>query len=176
MFIVARTDGDPGSAGRPLVAGVQDVDPNQPVSNVETMTALMARSLAQPGFGAALGSAVALLALALATVGVYGVLAHGLAQRRREVGVRLALGSTPGGILVVRDGARLAIVGLTAGVPLAIVAARWTETTLPGLGGADAMTLLAAAAVTFGAAMAASWIPARRASGLDPGVVLRGDS
>jgi putative ABC transport system permease protein len=177
MFLVARTDGDPASAARPLLAAVRDVDPDQTVSQVETMRTLMARSLAQPGFGAALGGAVALLALVLATVGVYGILAYAQAQRHREVGVRLALGSTPGGIvaLVLREGVSLALVGLAAGVPLAIVAARWTQARVPGIHGADAVTLFVAAAMTFGAAVAASWIPARRASRVDPAVVLRGD-
>jgi ABC-type lipoprotein release transport system permease subunit len=105
------------------------------------------------------------------------MLAYAQAQRRREVGVRLALGSTPGGIvvLVVREGVRLAMVGLFAGVPMALVAARWTEARFPGIPGPDAVTLAAAAATTFGAAVAASWIPARRASRVDPGVVLRAD-
>jgi putative ABC transport system permease protein len=177
MFLVARTEGDPASAGRSLAAAVYDIDPNQPVSNVDTLTAVMTQSLAQPGFGAALGASVALVALVLATVGVYGMLAYTQAQRRREVGVRLALGSTPGGIvvLVVGEGMRLAMVGLFAGVPMALVAARWTEARFPGIPGADAVTLAAAAATTFGAAVAASWIPARRASRVDPGVVLRAD-
>ena len=177
MVIVAQTEGDPASVARPLVAAVRDVDPNQPVSNLDTMTDLMAQSLAQPGFGAALGSAVAALALVLATVGVYGILAYAQAQRRREIGVRLALGSTPRGIvaLVVRDGARLACAGLIAGLPLAAFAARWTDARLSGSVGADAVTLIVAAAVTFGAALAASWIPARRASRVDPGIALRAE-
>jgi len=177
MFLVAQTEGDPASIARPLAAAVRDVDPNQPVSNLDPMPALTAQSLAQPGFGAALGSAVALLALVLATVGVYGVLAYAQAQRRREVGVRLALGSTPSGIvaLVVRDGVRLACLGLLAGLPLAALAARWTAAKLPGIASADAFILIAAAAVTFGAALAASWLPAWRSSRVDPAAVLRAD-
>jgi putative ABC transport system permease protein len=160
-----------------IVAAVHAVDRDQPVSDVTTLAALRGRSFAQAGFGAALGSALALLALALTAVGVYGLYAFAVAQRRREVGVRLAVGGTPGRVLrmILADGMKTAVAGLCLGLPSAVLAARWVRGSVPGVAAVDVDTLCVAAAVMLVVALLACWIPARRASRVDPSVVLRAD-
>ena len=179
MVIVGRTKGtlEAGSAARLVAAAVHAVDPDQPIADVRTLDSLVAQSLAQPGFGAGLGAALGLLALSLTAVGVYGLFAFAVAQRTREMGLRLALGSTPGGVvrLILGEGAVVAAAGLAAGLAGALGAVRWIRSLLPETMAPDAATFVLAAAVMLGAALLACWIPARRASRLDPATVLRSE-
>ena len=141
-------------------------------------TRLISRSVAQPGFGAAGGFALAALALALAAVGVYGLLAFAVSQRKREVGIRLAVGASRSQILamIVADGARLALAGVVAGLAGAVALGRWISSIVPGVGTLDGGIVLAAAATVIASALLASWLPARRASRADPSIVLRADA
>jgi putative ABC transport system permease protein len=177
MYLVVRTHEGQSVSAATLSSAVISIDPNQPITDVATMEELRRRSFAAPGFGAALGSALALLALTLTAVGVYGVYAFAVGQRRREVGVRLAVGGTPSDIerLILTDGLKVAGIGLCAGLPGAVLAARWIRGFVPGAAASDAATLVAAALVTLVVALAACWIPARRASRVDPTVVLRAE-
>jgi putative ABC transport system permease protein len=177
MYLVARTHDGYQLSQAALSAAVTSVDPNQPITEVTTMDALRTRSFAAPGFGAALGSALAMLALTLTAVGVYGVYAFTVGQRRRELGVRLAVGGTPARIerLILKDALQVAVIGLSAGLPTAIVAARWVRGFVPGAAATDPATLAAAAILAIAVALAACWIPARRASRVDPTVVLRAE-
>ena len=177
MYLAVRTrQGYPLSEAT-LAGAVTSIDRNQPITGVATMDALVRRSFAAPGFGAALGSALALLALTLTAVGVYGVYAFTVAQRQREVGVRLAIGGTPARIerLILKDALQVAVIGLSAGLPAAIVAARWVRGFVPGAAATDPSTLATAAILAIAVALAACWIPARRASRVDPTVVLRAE-
>jgi putative ABC transport system permease protein len=177
MYVVARVSGDAARSAQALTSAVHEVDPNQPVSDVATMESLVSRSIAQPGFGAASGFALAALALSLAGVGVYGLLAFAVAQRKREVGIRLAVGASRLQILrlLVTDGARLALIGVAAGAAGAVALGRWISSVVPGAGPMDGAIVLIAAGTVMASAFLASWVPARRASQADPSVVLRAD-
>jgi putative ABC transport system permease protein len=136
------------------------------------------RSLARAAwFRRGIGGALAMLALALAAVGVYGMLAFAIAQRRREFGVRLALGATPAGLvrLVMSDIARVVVFGLVVGLPAAVAVPRWARTLAPGTAGSDALTLTLAGAVTAIIALLAGYLPARRASQASAASALRSD-
>ncbi|MBA2302131.1 MAG: FtsX-like permease family protein [Acidobacteria bacterium] len=119
MFIAVKTSSDPSALAGPAAAAIQGIDPDQPIAEMTSMETLAARSIATPGFGAALSGALAAIALLLTVVGTYGLFAYAVSQRRREIGVRLALGASPHQIvgLVLRDGMNLALVGLAIGVP-----------------------------------------------------------
>ena len=177
MYVVARVSGDAARSAQALTSAVHEVDPNQPVSDVATMESLVSRSIAQPGFGAASGFALAVLALSLAGVGVYGLLAFAVAQRKREVGIRLAVGASRLQILrlIVTDGARLALIGVVAGAAGAVALGRWISSVVPGAGPMDWSIVLIAAGTVMASAFLASWVPARRASQADPSVVLRAE-
>jgi len=116
-----------------------------------------------------------LLAIVVAAVGLYAVVASRVLRRRREIGLRMALGATPSGILrsTMRDGVRLAIAGLAAGLPLAMAATRVMRSFLYGVGPADAVTYLGVSLLLLATAALACWIPAYRAAKLDPNVALR---
>jgi ABC-type antimicrobial peptide transport system permease subunit len=118
-----------------------------------------------------------LLALLLATVGIYGVVAHTIRQRTREVGIRVALGADPAAVqrLVLAQGVRLAVLGVTLGVGLALVLTRFIRAQLFGLTSTDPATFLAVAALLGVVAGLACWLPARRATRLDPMVALGRD-
>jgi putative ABC transport system permease protein len=175
MFVVARGSHDAVVSNAALTAAIQDVDSSQPVSDVATMDVLVKRSLARPGFGAAAGGALAALALSLAAVGTYGLFAFVVAQRTREVGVRMAIGATRREItwMILSGGARLAFAGVVLGLAGAVALGRWMSATIPGVAGLDASIVCAAAATVIGSALLACWLPARRASRVDPSLVLR---
>jgi putative ABC transport system permease protein len=117
------------------------------------------------------------LALALATVGVYGVVAYSVAQRTHEIGVRMAVGAQPGDVvrMIVQEGGRLALVGVVAGLALAAAAARLIRGLLFDVSAADPATFVAAPIVLLAIAIVASYIPARRATRIDPIIALRGE-
>jgi ABC-type antimicrobial peptide transport system permease subunit len=121
-------------------------------------------------------SVFAVLALVLATIGTYGVISYAVAQRTREMGVRLALGATGSDVLrlVVRQGIVLATVGASAGVAVALVTSRWLRSLLYGVEPGDPATLAGITAILFAAVVVASWIPARRAASVPPVEALRG--
>ncbi len=177
MYVVARMAGSHDMTEPALAGVVTSVDPDQPITDAITLAALRMRSFAQPGLGAALGTALALLALVLTAVGVYGVYAFAVVQRRREMGVRLAIGGTPARIqrLILVDGLRIVLLGLAAGVPGSLLASRLTATFVPGVQRFDPWAFAISGALMLGVALGACWLPARRASRVDPAVVLRAD-
>ena len=132
-------------------------------------------SVAIPRLAAVLLGIFGGLALVLAAIGLYGVIAFVVGQRTREIGVRMALGADRGGILrqVLGQGARLAALGLIAGLALALLAAPLLASQLVSVSPTDVLTYSATAALLLGVALAASWLPARRAAGVDPIEALR---
>jgi putative ABC transport system permease protein len=177
MTLAVRVGGEPASAAMAVAAAVHRVDPLQPVADITTLSALAQRSVAQPGFGAALGGAMALLSTTLSAVGVYGLFAFAVAERRREMAVRIALGATRQAIvsLVLGDGLRVALAGLAIGVPLAALSARALRSQTVDMASATPATLVAAAAVLIVVSAAACAIPARRASKVEPASALRSE-
>ena len=175
--IVVRSAGDPATLTRALEREVRAVDPDQPLSSVRTMTEVVSRSLAERRFTLTLIGLFTAIALLLAAVGVYGVIAYGIAQRTREMGVRIALGALPADVvrLVVRDGLILAGAGVGAGLVASLALAPVLRSMLYAITPRDPATLVAVAITVGVVALLASWIPARRASRLDPEQALRSD-
>ncbi|HEX8209906.1 MAG TPA: ABC transporter permease [Longimicrobium sp.] len=163
----------------------QVVEPVRRAARVAGVELVAARTLSQMRRDAAfpqrltgtLLSIFGAVALALASVGVYGVVAYGVAQRTREIGVRIALGARPGDVsaMVVAGGARLAAIGVAVGVAIALGASQLLSTLLFGVGAADPLTYGGVAALLLGMTLLATWIPARRASRVDPMVALRSE-
>jgi putative ABC transport system permease protein len=177
VAVAVRTQGDPASVARAVRAAAQGVDASQPISSLATMEQVVATSMAQRRLALLLFGTFAIVALALAVAGIYGVLAGAVTERTREIGVRAALGATPGAILgmVMLQGARLAAIGVAIGLAGALTLGRFLQSLLFGVDAADPWTLLAVAAVLIGVALAACLLPALRAVGIDPIAALRAD-
>jgi predicted permease len=168
--------GDTALAGA-LAAHVAAVDPDQPIYDVKTMGTLVDESLAARRFAMVLLAGFAALALLLAAIGLYSVMSYTVAQRTHEIGVRMALGARPGDVqrLVIWQGMRLTLVGLALGVGGALALTRLMESLLYGIKPTDPSTFLLVAAGLAAASALACWIPARRATRVDPMVALRHD-
>ncbi|MGE5244971.1 MAG: ABC transporter permease [Betaproteobacteria bacterium] len=154
---------------------VQQADRNLPITNVFTLTDIFDQSLWAPKMGATLLAIFAGLSLVLAIVGIYGVMAYSVSQRRRELGIRMALGASRGDVLwlVVGQGFRLTVIGVAVGLLLSAAAARVITTLLYGVSATDVVTFVAVPTLLTLAAVGASYIPARRATHIDPMVALR---
>ncbi|MCU1383427.1 MAG: hypothetical protein JWL71_2124 [Acidobacteria bacterium] len=175
MTLTLRTAGDP-TAFAPLVEReVRAIDPDQPIADVRTMDQWVSRTLSQPRFSSTLLTTFAGLALALAAIGIYGVMSYSVNQRTSEIGIRLALGAEARDILgmVVGNAVTLAAIGLTIGVVLALVLSRTMTSLLYETAGTDPMTFALVVAVLGGVAIAAGYFPARRASRIPPVEALR---
>jgi putative ABC transport system permease protein len=174
MSLMVRTL--PGATNVPaeLRQLVMSLDPDQAMSPVRSFESVLALSLARQKFSALLLGIFAAVALALSGVGVYGVMTSMVTQRRREMAVRMALGARPGDVLrlVVKRGAVLAAVGVAIGLAGALALSRLLASLLYGVRAGDPLTLLAVSVVLAGVAMLASYLPARRATQVDPAVVL----
>jgi len=177
LTLVARTDGPPGASAAAVKAAVALVDPAQAVFDVKTFDSIMADALAEHRFSVTLFAAFAALALALAAVGLYGVMTHVVNGRAHEMGVRLALGARPSEVrgLVVRQGLGLLALGVAIGVPAAIAAARLLGKLLYGVRPADPLTFAAVLAAIGSVTWLSAYLPARRATRVDPAIVLRGE-
>jgi predicted permease len=176
MTVVARTAGvEPSALAGTLRALVRESDKESPIFNVRTMEELLARSVAQKRFSALLLGSFALVALLLAALGIYGVMAYSVTQRTHEIGVRVALGAQPRDVLrmVIRQGMLLTAAGIAAGLLCALLLTRVLSTLLFGIGATDPLTFLGVAAVLASAALVACYLPARRATKVDPLVALR---
>jgi putative ABC transport system permease protein len=175
MTLVVRTDGDPFALAAPVRDVIRAIDPNQPVAHIETVSNLVAASVAQPLANSVLLSAFAAVALAMAMIGVFGLLAYDVAERTRELGIRMALGGQPRDLraLVLRSGLKLVGIGLLVGVPGSIVAGRLISNVLFMVSPADFVTLASSVATLVAVSVLACIIPARRATRIDPMVALR---
>ena len=175
MELALRTSSDPLRLAGALATAVHELDKNQPVAHVGTLNQVVSTSLAQPRFNTLLLAAFAALALLLAAVGVYGVLAYSVALRTREIGIRMALGASRADVvrLVAGHGMRLALAGAAIGLVGALTLARLMSSLLYGVTPSDPLTFLVALAGLVSVALLASYIPARRAITVDPMEALR---
>jgi len=150
-------------------------DPALPISKVQTMEQVLGASVTQPRFLMALMSGFAALALLLAAVGIYGILSYAVTERRQEIGIRVALGAQAPSVvwLVVRQGLVLAVTGVGLGALAAYLGGRWLSTLLYEVGAADPLTFAVVACLVLAVSIAACYVPAWRASRLDPLVALR---
>lgn len=175
MSLVIRASGDPALLAGPVRALVRSLEPNAPISRVQPMAQVVAESVATRRFVTRLLAGFALLALALAALGLYGVIAYSVTQRRQELGVRLALGARRAQLLllVLGEGMRTALAGAAIGVAGSLVLARVLRAAFSDVAPWDPVTLIAVVALLLIVAFLASYLPARRASQTDPMPALR---
>jgi putative ABC transport system permease protein len=177
LAVVVRTSGEPEQFAHTLARIVQSVDPDQPVSNVTTMERALGELLKTRRFALVLLGAFAGVAIVLAAIGLYGVIAYGVTQRRRELGVRVALGAQASEIarMVFAEGARIALIGALIGSAGAVAVAKLLASLLFEVNPRDPLVLTSVAAGLVIVAMLACALPARRAMTVDAAEVLRGD-
>jgi len=177
MALIARTAGEPSALTNAARAAIAEVDPGQPLFDVQPLEALVSSSLGQRRFTLTLMLMFGLVALVLAAVGIYGVMAYTVAQRTQEIGIRMALGARPVTVLsmVLRDGMTLVAIGLAVGVGAALALGRVVSSLLYGTSTTDAPTYVVIAAALALVALAALVIPARRATRIDPITALRSE-
>jgi ABC-type antimicrobial peptide transport system permease subunit len=173
--LVVRTSGDPALLAEPIRASIRGLDPNQPIRRMETLRGVMAESLARDRFFTMFFAAFGGLALLLAVVGVYGVIAYTVGQRTREIGIRMALGARRFDVLrnVVGGGMRPIVVGILAGLVLSLAFSRVLANQLYGVSATDPAALTVAVIVLAAAAFIACTVPAVRAARVDPALALR---
>ena len=177
LNVVLRTDGDPAALTAAVRREIRALDPDLPIYNVRTMAQRVDESLARRRFSMLLLTLFAALALGLATIGIYGVIAYLVAQGTRELGIRMALGATPRGILlmIVRHGLTVALTGVGIGLVGAFALTRFMSSQLFGIAAVDPATFFSVSLLLTVVALAASYLPARRAARIDPMLSLRSD-
>jgi predicted lysophospholipase L1 biosynthesis ABC-type transport system permease subunit len=174
---VIRTSGSPAAATSAVRRELRALFPTTAIRNVQTMDDVLHDSMAPARLSMRLISAFAIVALITAALGVFGVLSFVVAQRTRELGIRMALGAAPGDVrrMVIGYGSRLAVGGLVIGLVGSFALTRLISTMLFGITPTDPLTFGVVSAVLLGIGILASWLPARRATRIDPIVALRSD-
>jgi ABC-type antimicrobial peptide transport system permease subunit len=177
IVTIVRTQADPLSVAASLRAALTKMDPDQPVGDIKTLSEYVARSSATPQFTAVLVGGFAVMALLLAGVGLFSVMAYSVAQRGREIGIRMALGAQAADVrgLVVSQALRMGLAGLALGVAGAFATTRVLSSLLFGVSAGDPLTFAAVCALLLGVVLLAAYLPARRATRVDPIVALRMD-
>jgi putative ABC transport system permease protein len=177
MQLVVRTAVDPGAFAASVRKAIREVDPALPLFKVATMPGLISDSTAQRRFTLTLIGVFAAVALLMAAIGIYGVMAYSVSLRTREIGIRVALGAQKRDVfrLVVGQGLKLAALGLSLGLIAALALARLMRSLLFGVSAADPLTFVVIALLLIVVALVACWIPARRATKVDPMIALRCD-
>jgi ABC-type lipoprotein release transport system permease subunit len=175
MVYEIRTAQSPESIVPALRRAVQQADPDLPLVNVRTQDQQIAAETQQERIFVAMTSSFGMLALALASVGIYGVMAYSVANRTNEIGIRLALGARPRQVLgmILREASWMSLAGISVGLVAALLLARLVKSMLYGLEPADPVSLAGGAALLIAVGLAASWLPARRAASVEPMEALR---
>ena len=175
VTLCVRTNGDPSKALPDIRGTVQSLIPSVPLRGVQTVDQVLVQSLTAPRIGAELLGTFGLLALILAAIGTYGVMSYSVSQRTQEIGIRMSLGAQPGDVrrLILVGGLAMVCVGVALGLGIATLLARSISSLLYGIGLFDAPSFLGTSVLLILVAMAASWIPARRAMRVDPLIALR---
>jgi putative ABC transport system permease protein len=175
LSLVVRTAGVPLAQAQSLRSVVHDIDANQPITAIRSMDENVAQSISQPRFRTVLLAVFAGIALVLAAVGIFGVMAYSVAQRTRELGLRIALGASRGRVLqlVLAHGVRLTLVGVAIGLAATFLLTRYVSSLLFNVPAYDPMTLVAVVAALIAISLCACYLPARRATLVDPIVALR---
>jgi predicted permease len=177
LSIVVRTEGDPAALAPAVRQAVWNIEKDQTIASVATLEETVGRAVSRPRLLASLLLLFALLGLVLGALGIYGVLAFAVSQRRQEIGVRVALGASPRSVLgmIVGQGMKLSAAGVMLGIGGAAALAGTLQAVLFEVPPVDVVTFVQVVAVLMGAALLASWLPARRALAIDPALALRSD-
>jgi putative ABC transport system permease protein len=175
MTLVVHTSVDPRQFASAIRSQIWSVDKDQPVTKIASMDDYVAESVALPRFSSLLASAFSLAALLITMVGLYGLMSYSVSRRRREIGLRAALGADAGKIwrLILWQGNSLALAGLALGVGIAVLITRWLQSLLFRISATDPVTLVSTALVLLAVSGAACYFPARRAMRVDPMTALR---
>jgi ABC-type antimicrobial peptide transport system permease subunit len=175
MTLVARTSGEPLSSVRAMQDAIRELNRDQTITEVFTFNDILNEAVARPKFLTVLFGTFGTIGLLLGAVGIYGVLAFIVSQRRREIGLRIALGANRGAVqrLVIKRGLILAVAGVAVGIGSALALSRYIEGLLYGIPSTDVTTYASVAVALIVIAVAASFIPARRAARVDPLVALQ---
>jgi putative ABC transport system permease protein len=175
MTLTIRTAGDPMALAGAMREQARALDANVPVSDVRSLAEVESRALAQPRFAMILLASLAALALVLAAVGIYGVISYSVSERRKEMGIRMALGAESRRVMVMilGEGFKLALVGIGVGLGAAFLLTRLMSTLVYGVGTLDPLTFVLVPALLSVVALAAAWIPGWRATRIAPSAVLR---
>ncbi|HJU88999.1 MAG TPA: ABC transporter permease [Gemmatimonadaceae bacterium] len=173
--VVMRTTGDPLAVAASVRALVREIDPSQPISALHTMSGLVAASLGLPRARMLLLSGFAVLAALLAVVGIYGVIAHGVTERTREIGIRIALGARRADVVgfVIKRGVAVGIAGVVAGLLVAWMATQALSALIFEVSVSDPGTYVVVSVLVLGSTLLASWLPARRAARIEPSIAMR---
>jgi putative ABC transport system permease protein len=175
MSLVVRTDGDPMALAGAVRRAAAEIDRTAPVSSVRTLESVVATATANRRFTTTLLADFALLALALAAIGIYGVMSYSVSERNFEIGVRMALGAERSSVLgmILGNGLRLAVAGVVIGLVGAAAMSRWIRSLLVGVPTIDVVTMAGVAIVLCAVGGLAAFLPARRATRVDPTEALR---
>ncbi|HEX6314862.1 MAG TPA: FtsX-like permease family protein, partial [Gemmatimonadaceae bacterium] len=175
MYVLLKTSVDPTSLIRSARGVVRELDPQLAITNIRTMEQLLDFSVAQQRFLMLLLVVFGGVALSLAAIGIYGIMSYAVERRAREIGIRMALGGSPGDVirLVIGQAMRLTILGLAIGLIAALGATKYMAGLLFGVTPRDPITFITIGALLTGVAMVAAWVPARRAVRTDPTTALR---
>jgi predicted permease len=177
LSLVVRTGGDPSVLLGPLSRLFRGLDPNLALYHLETLEQSLSRAVDKQRAASGMLGVFGALALLLAALGMYGVTAHGVTLRTREIGIRVSLGARTADVLAlfVREGLRLSVIGVVIGLVASVAVSKVLAAFLFGLSATDALTFVFGAVLLCGVAALASFIPARRAARIDPMVALRYD-
>jgi predicted permease len=175
MHLEVRFAGNPTDVATEIRRAVQSIDPINPVFAIRTLAIQVDSALIRERLLALLSTVFGALAVVLAGIGLYGVIAYSVGRRTHELGIRMALGARPAEVrrLVLRETLTLAVLGVGAGIPIALAAMRWITTFLYGANPADPVILTAAALFLLAVGLLAAWFPAARAARIDPARSLR---
>jgi putative ABC transport system permease protein len=177
MGFVVRTSRDPAALAAAVRQAAYAIDPAVPVAEMQTLNAMLARSLGQPRLLTMLLLVFAVVGLLLTVVGVYGVVAYWVRRREREFGIRVALGAAPSAIAraVLRQGALIAAIGIAGAIPAALMLARLMRSAVYGITTHDALTFVTLPALVLTVTLAATYLPARRAAKVDPALTMKSE-
>ncbi len=175
--VIVRTATDPQKLLAVIRNEVQQLDPHLPISKAQPLAEKLALALLPSRIAASVLGSLGALALALAAIGIYGVMSYAVSRRRREIGVRMAMGAQASDVLrlTLGQGMMLALIGVVIGIPVALALTRLSKSLLFGVSATDPLTYIVVAALLLGVALLACYIPARRATKIDPVVALRTD-
>jgi ABC-type antimicrobial peptide transport system permease subunit len=175
MQVVLRTKTDPSAMTASVRDAIHSVDPDLPLADVTTLDAIVGNSMAQPRFSLLLLGSFAAIALLLASIGLYGVISYSVAQRTQEIGIRTALGAQRHNVfgMILREGVQLVGLGIVIGIAVALGVTQIMAGFLYGVRPQDPLTFLAVALVLMAVALIACYVPARRATRVDPMMALR---